>query len=228
MNKLLNFIREIKSLPKIEIEFEVDSQEKMNFYKQVTKPHPRYLVIKNKTVGVAIIKTGLYKKSDEYLKTVNGKNSAYYFSRKASKNGYLFKEINPNEFVDMIFDINTSLNERQGIEMGNSYKEKISNYPLSDNFKYFGIFLGDKLVAYDWILIYGELAIINRLLGHGGFLKDGIMYLLITSSISNLIDSNINIKFVMYDTIFGASDGLRLFKKRLGFKPYLVKWRIKK
>jgi hypothetical protein len=54
------------------------------------------------------------------------------------------------------------------------------------------------------------------------------MYLLITSSISNLIDSNINIKFVMYDTIFGASDGLRLFKKRLGFKPYLVKWRIKK
>jgi hypothetical protein len=32
------------------------------------------------------------------------------------------------------------------------------------------------------------------------------------------------VRYIMYDTFFGASDGLKRFKKKLGFKPYKVRW----
>jgi hypothetical protein len=31
-------------------------------------------------------------------------------------------------------------------------------------------------------------------------------------------------KYIMYDTFFGATRGMRMFKQKLGFKPYRVKW----
>jgi hypothetical protein len=31
-------------------------------------------------------------------------------------------------------------------------------------------------------------------------------------------------KYIMYDTFFGATDGLKQFKKKLNYKPYKVKW----
>ena len=31
--------------------------------------------------------------------------------------------------------------------------------------------------------------------------------------------------YIMYDTYFGASEGLKLYKKKHCFEPYIVKWR---
>ena len=31
-------------------------------------------------------------------------------------------------------------------------------------------------------------------------------------------------KYIAYDTYFGASDGLKQFKNKLGYKPYKVRW----
>ena len=31
-------------------------------------------------------------------------------------------------------------------------------------------------------------------------------------------------KYVMYDTFFGASEGLQKFKKKACFRPYIVNW----
>ena len=31
--------------------------------------------------------------------------------------------------------------------------------------------------------------------------------------------------YLMYDTFFGASEGLKKFKEKLGFQPYKVKWK---
>ena len=31
-------------------------------------------------------------------------------------------------------------------------------------------------------------------------------------------------KYIMYDTFFGASEGLKKFKEKLGYKPYKVRW----
>lgn len=83
------------------------------------------------------------------------------------------------------------------------------------------------LKAYAHVPVCGEVFVFSRLLGHGADLDKGIMYLLI----SEVIREMINFKqakgypcWAMYDTFFGASPGLRYFKERLGFKPYRVKW----
>ena len=51
-----------------------------------------------------------------------------------------------------------------------------------------------------------------------------MMYLLITQIISLFLDEVKEVKYVMYDMVFGASEGLRIIKKRLGFRPYRVQW----
>ena len=55
------------------------------------------------------------------------------------------------------------------------------------------------------------------------------MYLLISEVIRDMILQKLVIGYpnwIMYDTFFGASDGLKYFKERLGFKPYKVNWRL--
>jgi len=64
------------------------------------------------------------------------------------------------------------------------------------------------------------------LLGHKKFLNDGIMYLMLVE-LNKLIFNEYKksgYKYIRYDTFFGASDGLKMFKQKLGFKPYKVKW----
>ncbi|MBP7167384.1 MAG: hypothetical protein KBB64_06970, partial [Bacteroidia bacterium] len=67
-----------------------------------------------------------------------------------------------------------------------------------------------------------------RIMGHQEHLKEGIMYYLVTETISKLIRDKENNIHLMYDTYFGASDGLKMFKRRLGFKPYRVTWKTLK
>ena len=71
---------------------------------------------------------------------------------------------------------------------------------------------------------------VSRLLGHAKFLGDGIMYLLFSEIVKDVIHKKVllgNPKYIMYDTVLGASSGLRFFKERLGFLPFKVKWRLK-
>ena len=124
-----------------------------------------------------------------------------------------------------VFEINNSVAFRQGKEMDKSYQE-FRNYPINDNNLYFGVYNGGILVSYLWVVKSGELAILNRLLGHQDYLKDGIMYYMILSYIEYELSVKSKTQIVMYDTFFGASDGLKMFKNRCGFKPYRVKWML--
>ena len=224
LSKIYGIISEITDLPKAEVAIDCSTPAGMSIYRSFTKRHPRYLVVQNKSIGVGLIDAKEFANADGYIQSVNGKNSAAYFSRKAQRAGYVFKEIDPNQFIDAIYAVNTSAKERQGREMGASYQEKIASYPISNVYRYFGVFKNDELVAYDWIAIHGEIAIVSRLLGHAAHMKEGVMYLLITETVRRLIEENKGVKYVMYDTFFGASEGLRMFKERLGFRPYRVKW----
>ena len=103
--------------------------------------------------------------------------------------------------------------------MDEAYREKKERYPVQENWRYFGVLKGDKLVAYAWVTVYGEVALFNSMLGHGDHLNHGVMFLLITQIISLFLDEVKEVKYVMYDTVFGASEGLRHFKKLLGFRP---------
>lgn len=92
----------------------------------------------------------------------------------------------------------------------------------------FGVFNAEgRLKGYIHVFVCGEVAIIFRILGHGDDIDKGIMYLLASEVIHYLIGlrrKQENLRWVMYDTFFGASSGLRYFKERLGFTPFLVKW----
>ncbi len=221
--KIIKTIKEVSKLPRVSISLDV-SLEGKRIYKSFTSKHPKYLLIKNKTIGVALIKTDSFKKPEDYTQSVNGKNSAAYFSRKAGRNGFLFQEINLNDYQKDIAEINQSASNRQGREMDDSYKKEI-DYPINKNNIYFGIFKDNKLTVYLWVVKTGELCILNRILGHSDFLDAGIMYLLVTSYVEYAIQNSNSTKYIMYDTFFGASDGLKLFKKRCGFQPYLVTWK---
>ena len=221
--KIKNIITEIRTLPKITVSMGGDEYGN-KFFPYFTKPHPRYFLFKNKTLGVALINLSDFKSPQEYTKSVNGKNSAAYFSRKAIKLGYHFKSIIPNQFVEQIYLINTSASQRQGVEMEISYKEKKNDYPLDKYNNYFGVFKEDRLVAYLWLVQTGELVLVNRILGHAEHLDGGIMYLLLTSFTEHVITTIPKAKVIMYDTLFGASTGLKMFKNRCGFKPYKVNW----
>jgi hypothetical protein len=136
--------------------------------------------------------------------------------------GYTLQKFNPNNELELIFEINTSSEERQGRKMQQSYLNKTTHWPNDDVNHWYGIYSTEgKLVAYMWLYLVGEMVLINRILGHKDHLKNNVMYLMITKVIAGFINSN-KIKYVMYDTFGRSENGLVLFKKRIGFKPYTV------
>jgi len=199
----------------------------LEIYKYFTKSHNRYKIFKNKTLGVGLIDINNFINFEDYNNSINGKNSAAYYMRKANKRGYRFIEINKNDFVEEIYRINTSVEIRQGQKMSKQYLEKIISYDKVPCFKYFGVVdKNNKLFAYCDIAFLGDFISINRLLGHKKYLNEGIMYLMIIELNKLIFEKykQIGYKYIMYDTFFGASDGLKKFKEKLGFKPYKVKW----
>ena len=52
------------------------------------------------------------------------------------------------------------------------------------------------------------------------------MYHLIINVIEEAVKGNLAIKWVYYDMYFGASKGLKEFKKKFLFQTYNVTWKI--
>ncbi len=230
LKKGIELLKEIRSLPKREIAFR-DAEEKTlaNYkrtYQYFTKLH-RLKLFRNKTVGVALIDLNLYKNFEDYYKSVNGKNSSAYYARKATKREYKFIEIDRNRYIEDIYAINTSTPIRQGQKMSQSYLEKVEKYEDEPNYRYFGIVNREgKLVSYCNIAFYGEFSLVVSLLGHKEYLNDGVMYLMMIE-LNKIIFNEYHLKgynYIMYDTFFGATEGLKKFKQKLGYKPYKVKW----
>jgi hypothetical protein len=51
------------------------------------------------------------------------------------------------------------------------------------------------------------------------------MHLLIVDIVARLIERQ-RVRYVMYDTFFGAQSGLQSFKRIVGFEPYRVKYSL--
>ncbi|MEY4595333.1 MAG: hypothetical protein RIQ47_1743 [Bacteroidota bacterium] len=221
----LNKIKEIFRLPAVTIQLGNEPADK-KLFESFNSRHPRLFLVRKKTVGVGLIDCSTFSNAADYIASVNGKNSAAYFSRKAVRAGYRFESIDANRYADAIHAIHHSAEARQGIPLDKNYLKKIENYPSDHRHQFFGVFNNDELVAYLWIVISGQVRIMNRIMGHADHLKDGVMYLLVTSFVENLIgrrEADLPL-YVMYDTMLGASGGLRMFKERCGFRPYRVKW----
>lgn len=225
MRQIINLLKQIKALPVCSIFLSKNDKEGARLFKLFNKRHPKMPLVRKKSIGIALVKIKDFENAEAYMKSVNGKNSAAYFSRKAIRTGYQFKQFNANEYVDAIHDIHWSSSERQGKKLSAAYEQKTVDYPVDDNNVYYGVFLENKLVAYCWCLVSGELQIMNRIMGHSNHLNAGVMYLLVTKIVEHiLLDDTSGVKYVMYDTMLGASEGLKMFKKRCGFIAYRVKW----
>lgn len=194
-------------------------------YSHFTKPHPRYKLIRNKSVGIALIDLNNFVNPDEYLSSVSKKDQGAHHSKRAERRGFIFREIDQNEYIDDIHAINISISKRQGRPMDAAYSNKPLNYERKPHFRYFGVVdINGMLVAYCNIAIYGNFAATDRLLGYKN--NDGTMYLLLVKIICQLIDDT-QVQYFMYDTFLGAQEGLRNFKRRLGFLPYRIRYTMR-
>jgi hypothetical protein len=215
---------EAVQLPSVTLQFRknADIPDITETFFNFTKWHPRYKLIRNKSVGIALVDLSGYSNRCAYLSSVSRKDQGAFHGKRAMRRGFIFSEIDQNSYIDDIHAINTSATERQGRPMDSAYLEKPLFYEKKPHFRYFGILdARGQLVAYCNIATYGNFSATDRLLGYKN--NDGIMYLLIVEIICKLIDDN-QVQYFMYDTFLGAQDGLRNFKRRLGFQPYRVRY----
>jgi len=228
LSQLFELAVDITRLPVARLEFRLamnpDDVRRMHAY--FTKRHPKYKVFKNKALGAALVNVRRYGDRGAYLDSIKdgGRNSAEHFARKAKSRGYVLTEIDRNKFVDDIYEINNSVDMRQGRPMDEAYRRKETSYVHEKNYRHFGVLNpAGKLVAYSDLGFYGNFAAFNRVIGIRN--NDGIMHLMLSEIISELIDKRSH-DYVMYDTYFGASPGLKTFKTMLGFEPYRAKYSL--
>jgi hypothetical protein len=222
--RLARLALQVARLPVARLHFErhLDPEHVAATYANFTRPHPRFRLVRNKSLGIALVDLCRYPTRDAYLATVRRKDHAAHHGKRARARGYRLREIDRNDYVDEIHAINTSLDTRQGRPMDETYLSKAEHYEKRNHFQYFGVVNAEgKLMAYCNIVRLGNFAATDRLLGYRN--NDGTMYLLVLEIICRLIDEG-RLQYFMYDTYLGAKEGLRNFKKRLGFQPYRVRY----
>lgn len=193
-------------------------------YDHFTKPHPRYKVFKNKSLGAALIDLRAFGAGEDFIESLRALGRAPAERRRAMARGYYSRLIDRNSHVDAIHEINISSVVRQGRPMDPLYVEKQLHFQTLAHFRYYGVFnQQEQLVGYCNVGDFGNFAAIDRVIGYKN--GDGAMYLLIMEIAFQLITEQ-KLDYLMYDTLFGAQPGLRKFKQRLGFQPYRAKYAI--
>jgi hypothetical protein len=226
MLRLIDLVVTIAKLPVARLEFRLhlNPADVDKVHRYFTKPHPRYRVFPNKSLGAALVDLTRYRSPDEYMDSIKGRNQGAHHARKARSRGYRVVEIDRNDYVDEIHEINTSVEVRQGRPMDAIYLKKVTHYPFDKNYTYYGVLdAAGKLMGYGDLGRYGNFFAFNRVIGVRN--NDGIMHLMVTEIICQLIEDR-SCDYLMYDTYFGAGPGLRAFKTMLGFEPYRAKYSI--
>jgi len=227
LSRLFDQVVAIARLPVVRLEFHLalNPGHVEKVYRYYTKPHPRYWVFPNKSLGAALVDLTRFRHRDDYAQAIKGQRGVDRHVRRARERGYTVVEIDRNDFVDDIHDINTSEEVRQGRPMEAAYRARKTSYQAEVNFKYYGVLnAAGKLVAYGEVGFYGNFAAFNRVIGVRN--NDGINHLMVAEIVSQLIEARCY-DYLMYDTYFGAGEGLQAFKKMLGFKPYRAKYSIR-
>ena len=225
--RLAELVIDIAKLPVARLQFylKLNPLEVDKMHRYFTMRHPRYKIFQNKSLGAALIDLAHHRGREAYINSIKGKNSGEQHARKALSRGYSVVEIDRNNYIDDIYQVNTSLSVRQGRPIDAIYREKVNHYTQQKNYRYYGLLNNEgNLVAYGDVGHYGNFSAFNRIIGIRN--NDGIMHLLVSEIVCQMIERN-ECRYMMYDTYFGASPGLRAFKTMLGFQPYRAKYSIK-
>lgn len=198
---------------------EETEEEVLRFF---SRRHPRYRIVANKAVGAALLPLTDYDDVDAYLASLR------YVRRRvqrARRLGYTFGPFDPDDRRADLLAIHASLPERQGQPIEAAYLDAAAVYDKGPHVEYLGVFRDGILVAYAHLRYAGEIVGLNRVMGHGKHLDDGIMFLLMAGVVEHVKATRPDIHYVFYDMFFGAGEGLRAFKTHLGFRPHFVRWK---
>jgi hypothetical protein len=230
MNKILHHYKtfiQLVRLPVAHLQFHQDihPEHVRSVYRNYTRPHPRYKIIGHKTIGAALLDLDPLPSVQHYLERIKGKNNGAYHAKRARARGYRLAHIDRNHFVEEIHAINTSLDQRQGRPMDATYREKKLQFETLPHFRYYGVFSAEgKLVAYANLGVYGNFAGFAQLIGIRN--NDGIMHLMMVDIVTEMIEQR-QVRYIMYDTFFGAHPGMKTFKTILGFQPYRARYSLR-
>ena len=132
-------------------------------YSLFNRPHARFPMIKNKTLGIALIDLRKFKCPAEYLATVKKKDYAAHRARQARNTGCTVRQIDRNDYLDAIYEINTSSEIRQGRPMDAAYQERPEIFDERAPIQSFGVFNeADNLMGYCSFGLYGNFAATDR------------------------------------------------------------------
>lgn len=144
--------------------------------------------------------------------------------RKSEKANIKCVPIDKNAWLNEVYEINKSSLFRQGRMMSDGYRKfpKHTDYRKECDKHYWvfmGAFLKGKLIAYTSLLPCKDILLVSQILGCPEYFYTGVMNLILFSSVVHMAKTNKYIKVAQYDFWNSGSNGLRHFKKSLGFIP---------
>lgn len=196
------------------------------FYQSTCRRHPRFFFVKDFRYGVAL--QPLPPTPEGFVKKIE--SSAHRNIKKALRSGYHVAVMNYNEHLEEVGEIRRSADVRQGPMAADLIHEPVkpvANPPSRStwhDYPFYGAFKENRLVAYAGCLVAGDVALIEHIFGHADHQQNGIMPLLIEKMVEDIMDRYKNVAYLGYGMWFGASETLRRFKKKMGFRPHKVNW----
>jgi hypothetical protein len=164
---------------------------------------------------------------DEYQELVGRKTRNML--RKAEKH-FTYRRFEHNDEIPGIYNINRSMEYRQGIKMTAAYTEPVSpivQQHQCPNGVHNRVWLGGfaangDLAAYLQLVMFENVGILNKIIGHADHRSMGVMNGLVRDL--NRYSFANHLYFVNYLTMPSKTKTLEAFKYRVGFRE--TKWRI--
>ena len=219
--RLLDDLRTAATMPRVQVVLSHGEAREDALLQAFRRPHPRYRIVGTKVVGVALLSLDEFADADAYLAAFR---TARKGARRAEKLGYTVGVFDPEARRPDLHAIHMSLAERQGRPIDPEYRDPDAIPVRGPGVDYVGVFQEGVVVGYCRVDYAGEIAGLGRIMGHGAHLKNGIMFLLIAGIVGHVRSTSTRTRYLVYDTFFGASAGLREFKMHTGFRPHYVRW----
>ncbi|RQR51894.1 hypothetical protein DIE21_14070 [Burkholderia sp. Bp9140] len=161
------------------------------------------------------------KSHADYLKFIG--DSSRNMIRKAGRHGYEYKAANPDDYPDDILEIRTSTEIRQGKKIPAYFYQRPQSILLKHACPrhreiFFGAFFEGRIRAYITMFCYGEILQINHILGHRDHLGSGVMNLLMSEAVREIIETMPWVRGINYLYQGNVGAGLNVFKTGLGFR----------
>lgn len=196
----------------------------------------------------AILPLHRFAAAEEFLQQLS--KNVRRDARLAARHGYTCHALSPENFLPDLLSIVRSRPRRQRRAMRDTISPTFAKAPREPEHFYqlppivnpqhykrwFGLFrpepgyrqgrvqTDERLLAFISLTREGELASYRMILGHGDYLRHGIMFRLHLHVVRWILDraeeGTRGIKYLMYAAWQDGTDGMRLWKSRAGFSPY--------